>query len=94
MNIMNTSLTSLILEAQVSKLGEGYVAMVPNVPLYATGSTLTKAQDQLAIEFKNWAFDCEENGTLDTILAETGHGDLDEDTEICLRFSEQSINLE
>jgi hypothetical protein len=70
-------------------LGEGYVAMVPNLPLSATGSTLTNAQDQLAIEFKNWAFYCEENGILDSILAEAGHGVLDEETEICLTFSEQ-----
>ena len=88
MNMMNINLKSIILEAQVSKLGEGYLAMVPNLPLSSMGNTKKIAQDQLAIEFKNWAFDCEESGILDSIMAAAGHGVLDEDTEICLTFSE------
>jgi hypothetical protein len=88
MNMMNTSLKSIILEAQVSKLGEGYLAMVPNLPLSSMGSTKKNAEDQLAIEFKNWALNCEEKGILGSILAAAGYGVLDEDTEICLTFSE------
>ena len=79
---------TVTLSASVVQKEDGYLATIEKLSLSGRGDTIQDAQDDLVEKFKSWVQTCDGNGTLETVLAESGYPGVDEDTELELEFVE------
>ncbi|MBM3926584.1 MAG: hypothetical protein FJ320_11515 [SAR202 cluster bacterium] len=61
-----------------------YEAAIENLPVASTGNSYEEATEELVRQFKDWAHECEEKGTLEASLEKAGYPRVDDSTEIHL----------
>jgi len=73
----------------MTKKDGSYQASIENLPLVSTGSSYEEATEELVRQFKDWAHECEEKGTLEAVLEKAGYPEVDDNTEIHLVVSDE-----
>ena len=79
---------TVVLKANVNQIEDRYVARIDDLDLEADGESLEEAQDELIQVTRAWIESHDGTDTLSEVLADAGHPDVDEETELHLEFGE------
>ncbi len=82
-------MNTVTLKTRMTKKEGSYEASIENLPLASIGSSYEEATEELVRQFKDWAHECEEKGTLEAALAKAGYPRVDDSTEIHLVVSNE-----
>jgi hypothetical protein len=82
-------MNTVTLKTRMTKKEGSYEASIENLPLTSKGESLEEAAEELVRQFKDWAHECEERGTLEAALSKAGYPRVDESTEIHLVLSDE-----